>query len=154
MANENLNEVTPDTLMERFQGSGLKTIILFTLVVHIVVIGGSSVPYVMKKVFGAKAAEMTQEERIKAAVQEATVAIRDIAADYGLNPQEVSDQFSGGGSRTQTVQAETEPADTVANNDADPGTPAETEREKSDYEKDLEVKAEGPAMPKLEDDIF
>lgn len=149
MTDQNIDDVTPDTLMARFQGSGLKRIIVFTLVVHVVVLLGSSVPYLAKTVFGADTAAMTQEERVKAAVQEATAAIREIAADYQLNPQEISDQFSGGGSRDETVA----PVETVAT-EPEAAEEAEPERPKSEIEKAIEVKADGPAVPAMEDDIF
>jgi len=152
MTEQNINEVTPDALMARFQGRGLKTIILFTLVVHVVVIGASSVPYLLKTVLGADTAAMTQEERVKAAVKEATEAIRDIAADYGLNPQEISDQFAGGGSRTAAAvgPVEAEPAEPQA----DAAGQAEPDRPKSEIEKAIEVKADGPAVPAITDDIW
>ncbi len=151
MTEKNINEVTPDSLMQRFQGSGLKTIVVFTLVAHVVVLLGSSVPFLLKGAFGADTAKMTQDDRIKAAVQEATVAIRKIAGNYGLNPQQISDQFSGGGSRTAAVA----PVVTVpAQTDAAAAATAEPERPKSEIEKALEVKAEGPAVPGIDDDIF
>jgi len=153
MTDGNINEVTPVTLMARFQGTGLKTIIVFTLVVHVVVIGASSVPYLVKSVFGANAAAMTKEERVKVAVKEATEAIRDIAADYQLNPQEISDQFTGAGSRAATV-APAEPAVPAATGDAAESGDAEPERPKSEIEKAIEVKADGPAVPAITDDIW
>ena len=36
----------------------------------------------------------------------------------------------------------------------EPETSAEPERAKSDYEKQLETKAEGPAVPSVEEDLF
>ncbi len=150
MTDININEVTPDTLMQRFQGSGLKKIIVFTLVVHAVVIGGSSLPYLVGAIFGRDTSAMTEEDRIKAAVKEATEAIRAIAADYQLNPQEISDQFARGGSRAAAVASaeaarpESEAADGVA----EPGRPT------SEIEKAMDVKAEGPEVPAIDDDIF
>jgi hypothetical protein len=149
MTDQKINDVTPDTLMQRFQGSGLKTIIVFTLVVHVVVLLGSSVPFLVKKVLGANTSAMTQEDRVKAAVQEATVAIRKIAGDYGLNPQDISDRFATGGSRAAVVAPEEAvPAAT------DEEAAEEPERPKSEIEKALEVQAEGPAVPRIDDDIF
>lgn len=157
MTEEHINDVTPDTLIDRFQGKGLKSIILFTVVLHIVVIVGSSVPYLVKKVFGADTTGMTQEERVTAAVQDATAAIRDIAAEYDLSPQDISDQFAGGGARATRMAAEE--AQTESAVDADAPQPAseettEPERPVSQIEKDLEVTEEGPAVPSIEDDIF
>ncbi|HAS83936.1 MAG TPA: hypothetical protein DCS43_14975 [Verrucomicrobia bacterium] len=178
MADHKINEVTPDLLMEQFQGKGLKYIIVFTLVVHAVVISASSVPYLMTTVFGADKASMTKEEQVKAAVEEATESIREIAAGYGLTPQDISGKFAGGGTRaaaaTAGTEAETPEAETpgtetpaagapksVAPAAGAPktvtpvaGTPAAPARPKSAIEKELDVKAEGPAVPKVDDDIF
>jgi len=148
-----MNEVTPDTLMTRFQGRGLKSIIIFTIVAHVVVLLGSSVPYLVKSVFGASRANMSKDERIKAAVQEATASIRKIAADYELNPQEVSDQFSGAGSRTAAV-SESATTPEPENTTNEPVAEVEPERPKSAIEQAIEVKATGPDKPAIEDDIF
>lgn len=174
MTKNSINDVTPDTLMQRFKGQGLKSIIVFTLVVHAVVLTASSVPYLVTKVFGADTGNMTREEKVKAAVKEASESIRKIAAGYGLNPQDVSDQFSGGGSRVAATAAGTEPetpeAETpeagtptavtpaagTSNAVTTPAavTPAAPARPQSAIEKELDVKAEGPAVPKVDDDIF
>jgi hypothetical protein len=178
MTNNSINDVTPDTLMQRFKGQGLKSIIVFTLVVHAVVLIASSVPYLVTKFFGADTGNMTREEKVKSAVQEASESIRKIAAGYGLNPQDISDQFAGGGSRAaaaaagteaETPEAETPGTETpaagapksVAPAAGAPktvtpvaGTPAAPARPKSAIEKELDVKAEGPAVPKVDDDIF
>jgi len=155
MANGNNNELAPDTLLERFQGVGLKRIAIFTLVVHVVVIGGSSLPYLAKSVFGANRAGMTRDERIQAAVKEATAAIRDIAADYQLNSQEISDQFSGGRSRAAAAAAvEAEPEETQTTVTEEATAESEAERPKSEIEMAIEVEAEGPAAPTFDDDIF
>ncbi len=166
MADQYVNDVTPDTLMQRFQGKGLKAIIVFTLVAHVVILTGSSIPYFMKMVLGADTAKMTKEEKIKAAVQEASASIQKIAAVYGLNPQEISDQITGGGSRAAvaagadeagvaTVESATPAAGAPdAATPPDAAAPAEPARPKSEIEKTLEVKAQGPAAPKVDDDIF
>ncbi len=173
MTNNSINDVTPDTLMQRFKGQGLKSIIVFTLVVHAVVLIASSVPYLVTKFFGADTGNMTREEKVKSAVQEASESIRKIAAGYGLNPQDISDQFAGGGSRAaaaaagteaETPEAETPEAGTPTAvtpaagtlNAVTPaaGTPAAPARPQSAIEKELDVKAAGPAVPKIDDDIF
>jgi len=144
------SDVTPDSLMAHFKGKGVASIVVFTVVVHAVVLIGSSVPFLVGSVLGADSSKLSEDERVKNAVEDATSALREIAEKHGLNPQDISSQFAGGGSRT--VKAAT----------PEPGTdttppPEEPEREKSDYEKTLDVKTNGPAIPSFEDeedDIF
>lgn len=150
MSNQKMEDVTPDALMQRFQGIGLKKIILFTVIVHVIVLLGSSVPFLVKTVLGADARKMSEEERITAAVQKATEAIRKIAGDYDLNPQDISERFSGGGSRAAAASSVSAPEATEPVEDV----PVAAERPKSEIEKQLEVRKEGPAIPQLEDDIF
>jgi hypothetical protein len=147
---ETNDEVTPDSLMAQFKGKGVVPILIFTLVVHFVLIIGSSVPYLAKSVFGADKSKLSEEERLKSAVEDATAALREIADDHGLNPQDISSQFGGGGSRTAKASASKEP---VADEKKPAGdTKKDPEREKSEYEKKLETKADGPKMPGFEDD--
>lgn len=158
MTKNSINDVTPELLMQQFQGKGLKSIIVFTLVVHAVVLTASSVPYLANKLFGADKASMTKEEQVKAALEEASESIREIAAGYGLSPQDISDKFSGGASRAAAAAAGTEPGTTDAvvpeAGVPDVAAPAMPERPISAIEKELDVKADGPAVPKIDDDIF
>lgn len=143
------HDVTPDSLIAHFKGKGIASMVVFTVVVHAVVLIGSSVPFLVESVLGADHSKLSEEARVKSAVEDVTAALRKIAEKHGLNPQDISSQFAGGGSR-------------MAKPDALPETggveppPKEPEREKSDYEKTLEVKTNGPAMPTFEDedDIF
>ena len=146
----NQNEVTPDALMALFKGKGLKPIVTFTVVVHAVVLIGTSLPFLVESVFGADHSKRSEDERVKSAVEDATAALRKIAQKHGLNPQDISRQFAGGGSRSP------EPADAGepdADGDEAPVLQApEDGREKSAYETNLETKAEGPTVPNFEDD--
>ena len=144
--------VTPDSLMQHFRGRGLKTIIMFTIVVHVVVLGGSSIPFLWKSVFGPDTASMDKEERLEHAMRKATASLRDIASEYDLRPQEISDQFAPGGApggKAATAPAE----DSEAPEEPEAADP-EADRTKSAIEKELEVKKEGPDMPDMDDDIF
>ncbi len=144
------SDVTPDSLMAHFKGKGIGSIVVFTVVVHVVVLIGSSVPFLVGQVLGADSSKLSEEERVKSAVEDATAALRKIAEKHGLNPQDISSQFAGGRSRTPKAAVGPEPG-------TEPAPPAgDPEREKSDYEKTLEVKTNGPAMPSFEDedDIF
>ena len=146
------DEVTPDALMENFKGKGVMAIVVFTVIVHLVLIIGTSVTYLWKKVGGEKTSEMTEEQRMDSAIEDATEALREIAEEHGLHPNDLSSKL-GGGSRTVASPA-TEPADDTSAAVADD---AEPEREKSEYEKKLETAAEGPKVPSFDtgkDDIF
>lgn len=140
---------TPDQLMDRFQGNGIKRMIIFTLIVHVVVLTVSSVPYIIKKALHANTSKMTQEEKVDAAVKAATASIREIADDYGLNPSELSERFGAprpAAAPLPTAEAEPpEAAEDVAVNEPD--------KPKSEIEKAIEVKADGPEIPSI-DDIF
>jgi hypothetical protein len=160
MSDENNGDVMPETLMGMFKGPGLIKMVVLTIVVHMVVILGSSVPHLIKTFTRGDAGKMSKDDRIKAAVEDASIVIRKIAEEHGLSPQDVSDQFASGGSRTARAGAaggETKTpveAKTVE-------TPAETPKEepaaKSAIEKKIETKIEGPKVPTFDnkkDDIF
>ena len=49
---KDVDETTPDELMEDFRGRSLKTIIVFTIAIHAVVLLGTSVPFLVKSVMG------------------------------------------------------------------------------------------------------
>jgi hypothetical protein len=136
--------------MGHFRGSGLKSMILFTVVVHLVVLIGSSAPFIWKEIRGADTSGMDEEQRIDSAVREATKALREIAEDHNLSPQDISSRFAGGGPRAAKTEEPEPPAD-----QAEPPEPqAEPGGEESQYQKNLETEADGPTMPAMEDDIF
>lgn len=146
-------EATPDSLMEQFKGRGLKPILMFTLVVHVVVILGSSIPFFVRKAFARDSSKRTEAERVESAVEDATAALRKIAKKHGLNPQDISDQFSGAKRARPDAGGETPETEPVPGDEPE----AVPERGKSAYETNLESKAEGPAMPTFKeekDDIF
>ena len=91
--------VSPDSLMGDFRGRSVMTIVIFTVIIHVVIIGTTSFGYLKTEVFGATE-DMTKEQRIEAAVKEATSSIRELAEKYELSPQEISDRFAKSGSRT------------------------------------------------------
>lgn len=155
MSAENVRDVSPESLMSGFHGRGIMTIAVFAVVVHIAVIGGSSVPYLMRELLGEDTSGLSQEERIEKAVEEAGSALRRIADRHGVNPQDLSDRFRRGG-RAAKAPDTAPPAEETP--EAAPDT-AETptddpEKPKSAIEKQLEVKEQGPALPPMDDDIF
>ncbi|MEJ6571981.1 MAG: hypothetical protein QNL01_03140 [Akkermansiaceae bacterium] len=147
MTDTQKEEVTPDQLMKHFQGSSLKSIIIFTLIVHAVLLAGSSFPYLYKTVVGEDNSKMSEKERTEAAMREATVALREIAEEHGLKPQDLSSQLAGGAPKAP--KATTPDSDAKGTQD-DPGT--EAEDPKSSIEKELDKKATGPTVPNPEDD--
>ncbi len=136
-------ETTPDQLMQAFQGRSFKSIILFTLIVHVVVLGGTSVPYLIKSVSGKSDSKLTEKERTEIAAREATSALHDIAEKHGIKPQDLSSRIAGGAAPAAAPK-EAAPAPTE-----DPATtsPEEMEKPKTAIEEQLDVKEDGPTVP-------
>ena len=161
-------DVSPDSLMGDFRGKGLVPIVVLTVVVHLVVFGGTSFGYLKDTLMGPDKTEMSDEEKSDAAFNEATIAIREIAEKYGISPQDVSDRFSTGGSRTSKIAGSGDGDGTGGDEPkAAPPTPPESTgtpdggedgKTKSEYEKSLETVAPPPAVPDLndkeEEDLF
>lgn len=145
------DEISPDELMESFKGRGLKTIILFTVVIHAVLLLGTSIPFLKKAVTGKDTSELSERERMELAMKEATDSLRDIAEEHGLNVQDISSNFSDkksfGGAQAPEVKTPKIPEETRQGETSDP---------KSDIEKDLKIKKDGPQIPKVneEEDLF
>ena len=137
------DESTPDELMESFQGRSLKSIIVFTLVIHAVLLLGTSIPFLMEKVVGKDNSKLSEDERIALAVKEATKSLRNIADEHGLNVEDISNQFAGGTKKSQAAAKKPTKAPEPVGDSGEP---------KSAIEKELDVKAEGPEVPKVEDD--
>ncbi len=138
--------ITPDELMEHFRGPGLKTIIVFTVLAHAVLLIGTSVPAIKKLVGGKESAALSEEERIEQAVREATASLKEIAEEHGLKPQDLSSQFAGGASNPARRAIAKTPADGAK-------TPtAEAEKPKSPIEEKIEKVEVGPTVPGTEDE--
>jgi hypothetical protein len=148
-------ETTPDQLLESFRGRSFKSIILFTIVVHLVIIGGTSVPYIMKTLSGKSDSTLSETERTEIAALEATDALREIAKKHGLKPQDLSSRIAGGAAPA----APREQAPPTTDKAAAP-TPEEAEKPKTAIEEQIEVKEEGPKVPTIpteeaeDDDLF
>ena len=82
--------------MEHFQGRSLKSIIVFTVVVHAVVLLGTSVPFLWRTFVGADTSKLSEEERVEARGAGGHRSLREIAEEHGLKPQDLSSQFAGG----------------------------------------------------------
>lgn len=144
MREETTSEVTPDSLLGKFHGRSVMPLVVFTVVVHAVVLLGSSVPFLWRTCYGP--GELTEEQRAEKAVEDATAAIREIAEKYELSPQDISKSF---GKRSPTAAAEAPPPIATPDNSGEP-----PEGPKSEIEKQLDVKADGPAVPSMDDDLF
>lgn len=147
------NDVTPESLMDNFRGPGFIKMVVVTVVVHIVVLIGASLPYLKRTIFGADSSKMTKEQKMENAMDDATSALRKIAAQHGLNPQDISDQFAATGSRTvkpdAAVSGDSKDAAAVTVKSAEP------EKPKSAIERELEKSVKGPEIPAVgNDDIF
>ncbi len=146
------DDVVPDSLMDDFRGRPLLTILIFTIVIHVVIVTVSSVPYLKSLVLGANDATLSQEERLELAVKEATSSLRDIAKKHKVKPQDLSDRFTSG-AKAPTSKAAPKSADPA--NGTDPTTPKEPQ---SPIEAKINEKADGPEQPELlpedEDDLF
>lgn len=150
--------VMADSMLSHFKGGGLLKIALFTIFAHIVILGGSSVPFLMETVLGDDTESMDKETKMENAVREATTELRDIAEKYDLRVQNLSSQFAKGAESkrpkpSQTDEEETEPTEKPADDDAEAKNESE-EREKSTIEKQMEVKEDGPAMPSMDEDLL
>lgn len=139
-------QTTPAELLESFKGRSLKSIVIFTVAVHLVLLVVTGGSYFFKS--GEDTSKLSEEERMKLAVGEATSSLREIAEKHGLKPQDLSSSFSEG--KPKAEKSAPEPADTPEDTQpADPGA------EKSEIEKEIEKVAPGPALPAVEDeDLF
>ena len=153
MTDTNTNETTPDQLMKTFEGKSLKSIILFTIVIHAVLLIGTSVPYLFGSITGEDNAELGEEERLQTATKEATAAIREIAERYQLTPQELSSRFSDGAPKAPAPANDETEAQNGEEPEADPegegGEPG------SIIEQEINKAEKGPELPPVEDeDLF
>lgn len=132
--------------MESFKGASMKSIVIFTVVVHVVVLLATSGSYFFKS--GADTSKLSEEERMKLAVGEATTSLREIAEKHGLKAQDLSSRFTDGAPKAPKAEPEptAAPGDTAT---AEPGKP------ESAIEKEIKKVAPGPEVPSVEDvDLF
>lgn len=177
MTDTHIKEITPDHLMDNFRGRSLKSIIVFTLVVHVVGLTATSTSYLWQLVAGDDSSKLSEEQRVELAVKEATSSLRGIAEKHGLKPQELSDKFAskapkapkdeaenttpkpadgaapaGDAPKAETPNAETPKAEAPEGVTPKEETPTVPDKPKSEIEKEISTKAEGPKMPAIEDE--
>lgn len=161
------DDVTPESLMEHFQGPGLVKMVLVTVIFHVVLILGTSVSYVKTSFLGEDVSKLTKEQRVEKALADATASLRKIATANGLNPQDISDKMGGGAARAvkkeSLVPTPKSPVEGSTNapvlppKTSDASTTGETPaKPESQIEKDLKKAVDGPKVPPAgaTDDIF
>lgn len=152
---------SPDSLMGDFHSKPLLKIILVTVIVHLLIVGGFSFGYFKRQLLGQSTASMTDAQKLDLAVRDGTTALREIAERYGVNVQDLSGRFSGSAAPrpAPAMQPDAQPAtqpgsDAPVNNDQ--STPPQ--QPKSEIEKVIEQKEPGPEVPDLsiekEGDLF
>jgi hypothetical protein len=110
----------------------------------VVVIVGFSIPFLWKTLVGGDTGELTEDQRLQAAVKEANASLRRIADQHGVQPQELSSAFSGGARKPAPAPAGETPDPTPPTG----GDPA-GEEPKSAIEKEIEKVEEGPEVPPI-----
>ena len=153
------NDLNPDDLMSDFRSKGLLRIIIFTFVIHGVVLLGSSLPWMYDSLFSSVDENASEEERIKEAVREATGSLKDIAEKYGIHPEELSSQFSKKDKKGSAPATSQERTNSSKSGNADQSqSKDEGDKPKSSIEKEIEIKAKGPELPSIpkekEEDLF
>lgn len=151
-------ETTPDQLLDTFRGSSLKAIIVFTIIVHIVVVLGSSVPYLMKTFAGGDTSKLSEQERLDLAFNEATSAMREIATKHGISPEDLGNRFAPRTTVPDAKETTAKPEETTPEaTTPETASPDEAPKPESAIEKQINIKQDGPAVPTLDtekEDLF
>lgn len=152
-------KASPDELLESFKGHSIKKIVVFTVIVHAVLILGTSASYFYERLVGADSEGMSEEQRMEEAVREATASIRAIAEKYEVKPQELSNAFTDKKPKAPVEESDETPEADVPPTPPEGGTDTSTGTEDPDkplstIEKELQKKEEGPVVPLEEVDLF
>lgn len=151
------NQTTPGDLLANFNGRSLKSIIIFTLVAHVVLLLATSGPYLWKSVTGADSSKLGENERINLAIEETHSAMRRIAEQHGIKPQELGSRFAAPApvtkpkTETATVETKVDPANKTTPLTTQPPTP---EKPESAIEKELKKATPGPTVPGADDELL
>lgn len=156
----NSSKQQPDDLMNHFQGQGLRKIVIFTIVVHLVVILVTSIPFLLGK-FKDPNDGLSEEQRTQNAIKQANETLAKIAKDHGLQTAQLRSQMSGG-RRPAPKPADEDKPETPASGAGDvesegASTAPEGEiRGDSDIEQKLQEKLPPPSLPDVNntDDLF
>jgi hypothetical protein len=155
-------DVAPGDLLATFNGRSLKTIVIFTLIVHAVLLLATSGGYLWRAVSGSDTSNLSESERLDLAVKETTAAMRRIAEQHGVKPQDLGGHFAAPASArpAETPKPATAAAPTGAPASAPvtaptpaPAPAPATEEPKSSIEKEIQKAVPGPAVP-ADEDLF
>lgn len=150
--------VSPDELMGDFRGRPIVKIVVFTLIIHVVVVGVFSVGYLKDQLLGVDTSQLGDEERMDIAVREATTALREITDRHNVSIQDLSSRFAGGARKAIAPPASDDTPDT-ADPSATTTPPDKPDEPGSEIEKTLQTTEDGPDVPSLapneeDDDLF
>lgn len=152
----NASKTQPDDLMDHFKGRSLKSIVIFTIIVHLVVIGITSIPYFLG-MFGDPNKGLSEEKRTQLAIKEANETLAEIAKSHGLQAQQLRSQMASGRPAPKPDQTTEQEQETTAPADGETTEPAEGEiRGDSEVEQKLKEKLDPPELPPVNntDDLF
>ena len=162
-----------DDLLRDFRSGGLMWPFLVTLAAHVVVILATSVPWLRAALGGGKA-DLTEEQRLDAAVKEATASLQAIAKEHGVRPQDLGSRFTSGGKPAAakagggekpgaadkpapaTPEATSQPAAGTAAKTGDwgaAGQPPAGQPPAAEPKPDAPAAPPGPALPEVQDDV-
>jgi len=97
-------KMSPDHLMNDFKGRGVSGIFLFTVIIHALLLVGSSLPYIQSTYFDSNPAEIEESKRKEMAFDDATTIVDEIAEKYDMQASDITDRFSKSGSRSDKVK--------------------------------------------------
>ena len=151
---EQTKEISPDELMEDFRGRSVTSIVIFTIVAHLIVlVVAVGVPFLWGLVMGSDVKELSEETRKELAVKEARASLTEIAKEYGLKSVDDLSRQMAGGARPASKPKAVEPVAPASDGEGEgAGEP------KSAIEKELEKVEAGPDVPPVpedeEEDLF
>jgi hypothetical protein len=152
-------EVNTEEMMSDFKGHNVVWLVTFAIIVHVVVILGGSVGFVINK-FSDSSDNLSEEQRVKMAMSQATSALSKVAEKNELTVDKILDAFLEDRSPSDADSDDATDPDTTSSDEASTGsgtaeTGADGERKRplSEYEKqNLAKPMDGPELPP--DDIL
>ena len=138
--------------MNHFHGPGLSKMVLVTILVHVAVILGTSIPYLLRTVVGEDSAALSKEERVEKALEEANASLQKIADTHGLSPLDIRGQWSGKPAAAPKATTESRP-EPEPEDPPDTPEPEDDAKPKSAIQQELEKAVPGPGLPDVSTDI-
>jgi hypothetical protein len=133
--------------------------VVLALVVHAVVIIATSVPWLRETFMGSATAGMTDDQKLEAAVREATSSLQAIAKEHGVSPQDLGARF-GGKAKPSTPgnkqPAEKSPAAAPGTTPAPPASPEPPAGQAASPDAPATPAPSvppGPSMPAVDDNV-